>query len=33
VVTGDDARRALEVALAAIRSHEEHRPVKLEEFQ
>jgi myo-inositol 2-dehydrogenase/D-chiro-inositol 1-dehydrogenase len=33
VVTGDDARRALEVALAAMRSHEEHRPVKLEEFQ
>jgi myo-inositol 2-dehydrogenase/D-chiro-inositol 1-dehydrogenase len=28
-VTGEDARRALEVALAAMTSHEEGRPVKL----
>ncbi|MDX6295389.1 MAG: myo-inositol 2-dehydrogenase / D-chiro-inositol 1-dehydrogenase [Kribbellaceae bacterium] len=31
-VTGDDARAALRVALAAMKSHEEHRPVQLEEF-
>jgi len=27
-VTGEDARRALRVALAAMKSHEEHRPVE-----
>jgi hypothetical protein len=27
-VTGDDARAALRVALAAMKSHEEHRPVQ-----
>jgi myo-inositol 2-dehydrogenase/D-chiro-inositol 1-dehydrogenase len=31
-VTGEDARAALRVALAAIRSHEERRPVRLDEF-
>ncbi|HEY0694148.1 MAG TPA: Gfo/Idh/MocA family oxidoreductase, partial [Kribbella sp.] len=31
-VTGDDARAALRVALAAMKSHEEHRPVQLEEL-
>jgi myo-inositol 2-dehydrogenase/D-chiro-inositol 1-dehydrogenase len=31
-VTGDDARAALRVALAAMKSHEEHRPVRLEEL-
>ncbi|QNE21081.1 dehydrogenase [Kribbella qitaiheensis] len=31
-VTGEDARRALRVALAAMKSHEEHRPVKLAEI-
>jgi myo-inositol 2-dehydrogenase/D-chiro-inositol 1-dehydrogenase len=31
-VTGDDARAALRVALAAMKSHQEHRPVQLEEL-
>jgi myo-inositol 2-dehydrogenase/D-chiro-inositol 1-dehydrogenase len=31
-VTGGDARAALRVALAAMKSHEEHRPVQLEEL-
>jgi myo-inositol 2-dehydrogenase/D-chiro-inositol 1-dehydrogenase len=31
-VTGHDARAALRVALAAMKSHEEHRPVQLEEL-
>jgi myo-inositol 2-dehydrogenase/D-chiro-inositol 1-dehydrogenase len=31
-VTGEDARRALRIALAAMKSHEEHRPVKPEEI-
>ena len=30
-VTGEDARNALEVATAAIRSHQEQRPVKVGE--
>jgi myo-inositol 2-dehydrogenase / D-chiro-inositol 1-dehydrogenase len=30
-VTGEDARRALEVALAAMKSHEESRPIQLKE--
>jgi myo-inositol 2-dehydrogenase/D-chiro-inositol 1-dehydrogenase len=31
-VTGHDARAALRVALAAMKSHQEHRPVQLEEL-
>ncbi|WP_112246920.1 Gfo/Idh/MocA family oxidoreductase [Kribbella monticola] len=31
-VTGADARRALRLALAAMKSHQEHRPVKPEEI-
>ncbi|WP_433018293.1 Gfo/Idh/MocA family oxidoreductase [Kribbella sp. CA-294648] len=31
-VTGHDARNALRIALAAMKSHEEHRPVQLHEF-
>jgi myo-inositol 2-dehydrogenase/D-chiro-inositol 1-dehydrogenase len=31
-VTGHDARAALRVAVAAMKSHEEHRPVQLEEL-
>ncbi|TCO26566.1 myo-inositol 2-dehydrogenase/D-chiro-inositol 1-dehydrogenase [Kribbella steppae] len=31
-VTGQDARNALQVALAAMKSHEESRPVKVEEI-
>jgi myo-inositol 2-dehydrogenase/D-chiro-inositol 1-dehydrogenase len=32
-ITGEDARRALEIALAAMRSHEERRPVELKELR
>ncbi len=31
-VTGDDAKRALAIALAAIKSVEEHRPVRVDEI-
>jgi myo-inositol 2-dehydrogenase/D-chiro-inositol 1-dehydrogenase len=31
-VTGEDARNALRIALAAMRSHEESRPVRIEEI-
>jgi myo-inositol 2-dehydrogenase/D-chiro-inositol 1-dehydrogenase len=32
-VTGDDARAALRVVVAAMKSHKEHRPVQLKELQ
>ncbi|HEU4946030.1 MAG TPA: Gfo/Idh/MocA family oxidoreductase [Kribbella sp.] len=32
-VTGEDAREALRIALAAMRSHEERRPVQLQEIR
>ncbi|ADB30794.1 Inositol 2-dehydrogenase [Kribbella flavida DSM 17836] len=32
-VTGEDARRALRIALAAMTSHEQHRPVRLGEVR
>jgi myo-inositol 2-dehydrogenase/D-chiro-inositol 1-dehydrogenase len=28
-VTGHDARRALEISLAAMRSHQEQRPIRI----
>jgi myo-inositol 2-dehydrogenase / D-chiro-inositol 1-dehydrogenase len=31
-VTGADARNALQVALAAMKSHQESRPVQIEEI-
>jgi myo-inositol 2-dehydrogenase/D-chiro-inositol 1-dehydrogenase len=31
-VTGEDARNALRIALAAMKSHEERRPVRIEEI-
>jgi myo-inositol 2-dehydrogenase/D-chiro-inositol 1-dehydrogenase len=31
-VTGEDARNALRVALAAMKSHEERRPIQLDEL-